>query len=341
MVKIAVIGAGFMGRTHAEAYSRIELAQVAAVCDRDKALGEKFAEDFGCSFYEDFDTMAAECEFEVADICLPTFLHETFTVKAAEHGKHIFCEKPATLSVESLDRMIGAAEKAGVNLMIGQVVRFWPEYRTAKQMRDNGELGELNYAYGARLSEHPAWSEWYRRPENSGGGLFDLHLHDIDFFCWMFGEVESVFASGKKNELGCWNFVNSTLNFQSGQSASVQGVIEMTKGYPFTMELRLTGSKATYEYIMKAGANLEDVASARRDTRVYGQDGARILPLDETDAYETELRHFVACISEHRESEIIPAASARKVMCVMEALKTSLETGKQAAVDYGKRQLLV
>ena len=51
MVKIAVIGAGFMGRTHAEAYSRIELAQVAAVCDRDKALGEKFAEDFGCSFY--------------------------------------------------------------------------------------------------------------------------------------------------------------------------------------------------------------------------------------------------------------------------------------------------
>ena len=49
---------------------------MAAVCDRDKALGEKFAEDFGCSFYEDFDTMAAECEFEVADICLPTFLHE-------------------------------------------------------------------------------------------------------------------------------------------------------------------------------------------------------------------------------------------------------------------------
>lgn len=73
MVKIAVIGAGFMGRTNAEAYSRIELAQVAAVCDRDKALGEKFAEDFGCSFYEDFDTMAAECEFEVADICLLRF----------------------------------------------------------------------------------------------------------------------------------------------------------------------------------------------------------------------------------------------------------------------------
>ena len=341
MVKIAVIGAGFMGRTHAEAYSRIDLAQVAAVCDRDRELGEKFARDFGCSFYEDFEAMAEDCEFEVADICLPTFLHEEFAVKAAEHGKHIFCEKPAALSVESLERLIEAAEKAGVKIMIGQVVRFWPEYQTAKAMYGNGELGDLNYAYGARLSEHPAWSEWYRRPENSGGGLFDLHLHDIDFFCWLLGEVESVFASGKKNELGCWNFVNSTLKFQSGQSASVQGVIEMTKGYPFTMELRLTGSQATYEYIMKAGANLEDVASARRDTRVYCEEGAKILPLDETDAYETELRHFVQCISENRESEIIPAAQARKVMCVMEALKASLETGKQVIVDYGKRNLPV
>lgn len=339
MVKIAVIGAGFMGRTHAEAYSRIGLAQVAAVCDKDRALGEKFGEDFGCSFYEDFDAMVKDCEFEVADICLPTFLHREFAVRAAEQGKHVFCEKPAALNVESLDCMIEAARKAGVRLMIGQVVRFWPEYRTAKQMYDQGELGALNYAYGARLSEHPAWSQWYRRPENSGGGLFDLHLHDIDFFCWMFGQAESVFASGTKNELGCWNFVNSTLNFASGQSASVQGVIEMTKGYPFTMELRLVGSQATYEYIMKAGANLEDVASARRDTRVYSQEGARLLPVDETDAYETELRHFVECISENRDSEVIPAAQARKVMCVMEALKTSLETGKQVIVDYGERKL--
>ena len=61
--------------------------------------------------------------------------------------------------------------------------------------------------------------------------------------------------------------------------------------------------------------------------------------MDETDAYETELRHFVECISENRDSEVIPAAQARKVMCVMEALKTSLETGKQVIVDYGERKL--
>ena len=113
MVKIAVIGAGFMGRTHAEAYSRIGLAQVAAVCDKDRALGEKFAEDFGCSFYEDFDAMVKDCEFEVADICLPTFLHREFAVRAAEQGKHVFCEKPAALNVESLDCMIEAARKIG------------------------------------------------------------------------------------------------------------------------------------------------------------------------------------------------------------------------------------
>ena len=76
-------------------------------------------------------------------------------------------------TAEALDRMLDAAEKAGVQFAVGQAVRFWPEYVKTKQLYDAGALGTVKYARASRLSVHPAWSEWYRKPENSGGGLFD------------------------------------------------------------------------------------------------------------------------------------------------------------------------
>ena len=90
--------------------------------------------------------------------------------------------------------MLHAAEEAGVQFAVGQAVRFWPEYVKAKELYDSGALGTVKYARASRLSVHPAWSEWYRRPENSGGGLFDLHLHDIDYLCYIFGKVKQVYA---------------------------------------------------------------------------------------------------------------------------------------------------
>lgn len=338
MVRIGIIGAGFMGRSHAAAYSQIKEAEVAAVCDRDGQLGAEFAGKFGCESYVDFEKMAECLEFDVVDICLPTYLHEEYVVKGAAKGKHIFCEKPVTLDVASLDRMTEVVRRAGVRMFVGQVLRFWPEYVEARRRYISGELGELNYVFAARLSEHPAWSSWYRLPQNSGGGLFDLHLHDVDYLCWLLGRVKSVYAAGKKNEVGCWNFVNSTLNFESGISASVQGVIEMEKGYPFTMELRLAGSRQTFEYTMRSGANLENRDRAERRNRVYEKGTVSEVPMEKRDAYEIELEHFVKCISEEKDSPVISMEQVREVLCTVEALKMSLETGKQISVNYGGKE---
>ena len=230
--------------------------------------------------------------------------------------------------------MIHAVKQSGRKMFVGQVVRFWPEYVAAKQKYESGELGDLKAVYAARLSEHPAWSEWYKRVENSGGGLLDLHLHDVDYICHLLGKAEYAYAVGQKNEYGCWNHVMSVLSFPSGISASVEGIIEMAKGYPFTMQLRLVGEKKVYDYIMKAGANLEDVGSAKRETRVYEDGVTTVLPLDETDAYETELLHFLNCVEQNRESEIICMEDVRNVLCTIEAIRTSLETGEKVKISY-------
>lgn len=337
MVKVAILGAGFMGQTHGTAYQHIENAELAAVFDQNEALGKTFAEKYGCRSYTDLEALLCDCEIDVVDICLPTFLHETYAILAAKRGKHVFCEKPVTLSVASFDKIFEAVNEAGVQMFVGQVVRFWSEYAAARQLYLEGALGDLCYVYAARLSEHPAWSEWYRRPENSGGGLIDLHLHDIDYLCWLLGTAEEVYAAGTQNALGCWNYVSSILRFESGKSATAEGVIEMAKGYPFTTELRLVGSKQTYEYAMKAGANLENVAAAKRQAVLYGDGRAEVQPLNPRDAYEIELEHFITCIDRGISSNIIQMDGVRNVLCTIEALKCSLETKKAVRVNYGRR----
>ena len=334
MIKIAIIGAGFMGRTHAQIYVKAQNAKVVGLCDKNRELGETFAEEFQCAYFDEIEDLLKQCDVDVMDICVPTFLHEEYVMTAAKHKKYVFCEKPVTFSVRQLDGMIRAVEQSGKRMFVGQVVRFWPEYVTAKRKYESGELGDLKAVYAARLSEHPAWSEWYRKVENSGGGLLDLHLHDVDYICHLLGKAEYVYAVGQKNEYGCWNHVMSVLSLPSGISASVEGIIEMAKGYPFTMQLRLVGEKKVYDYIMKAGSNLEDVGSARRETRVYEDGNTTVLPLDETDAYETELLHFLSCVEQDKESEIIFMEDVRTVLCTREAIRTSLETGAKVKVSY-------
>ena len=201
MVHVAIIGAGFMGKTHLTAYKAMKNAKVTAVCDLNETQGRALAGEAGCAWYADGDEMLRTAQVDAVDICLPTFLHEQYALLAAKYKKHILCEKPVTLSLEALDRMLHAAEEAGVQFAVGQAVRFWPEYVKAKELYDSGALGTVKYARASRLSVHPAWSEWYRRPENSGGGLFDLHLHDIDYLCYIFGKVKQVYAVGRFTDI--------------------------------------------------------------------------------------------------------------------------------------------
>lgn len=134
-----------MGRTHVTAYKAMPNAKVTAVCDLNEKQGKDLAEFAGCDWYNDGESMLNTVDIDVVDICLPTFLHEQYVLLAAGHKKHVICEKPVTLSLESLDRMIAATKEAGVQFAVGQVVRFWPEYVRAKEMVEAGELGTIKY----------------------------------------------------------------------------------------------------------------------------------------------------------------------------------------------------
>ncbi|MGI6527654.1 MAG: Gfo/Idh/MocA family protein [Caldicoprobacterales bacterium] len=329
MLKAGLIGGGFIGLVHAEAYKNSSKAKLAAVADLNEEAGRKLAEKYGCKYYKDAEEMLQKEELDFIDICVPTFAHEKMVLLGAKYKVHVLCEKPITLSLDSMDRMIDATKSAGVKFMVAQVIRFWPEYVKIKEMYDRGDFGRIKMVYANRLAQFPAWMGWNTDPKRSGGGLFDLHLHDVDVARYMFGEADSVYATGYKSDTGCWNHVVTSLTFKNGVKCAIEGAYEMTDAYPFTMTFRVVGQDVTADYQLGAGMNLEDPSSYRRALMRYetGKDPVKV-DVDERDAYQIEIDYFADCIAEGKEPDLVPVEQSRDVVRILLAAIESLETGQ-------------
>lgn len=329
MLHVGIIGAGFMGRTHGNAYKNLADVRLAGIASRGQEKARKFAEEYQCTNYPQPEELIKNPSIDIIDICLPTHLHEQYVVLAAAHGKHVLCEKPFSLTLEVADRMIEATRKAGVKFMIAQVLRFWPEYIKIKELCDQGVPGKINAVYACRLAQFPNWGDWFQDVEKSGGALFDLHLHDIDYLCYLLGPVRSVYAVGKQDQNGAWNHVTSVLNFVNGAKAVAEGSNQMTAGYPFTMGLRAVGEQGTIEFSFKAGFNLEERASAANAVVLYKEGQApEVLDVVQKDGYLHEIEYFVNCVKNDVQPAIVTPEESREVLQLVLALKTSLESGQ-------------
>lgn len=328
MLRIGLIGSGYIGAVHASAYQKMESTTLVAVADVSEIAGRKISERFGCRYYPQAEQMLQNEEIDVVDICVPTFLHEQYVVLAACCRKHVLCEKPFGLSTESCRRMQRACAEAGVKLMVAQASRWIPEFIKAKALLREGVLGEIHMVSAKRLSQPPAWTGWHRDPRKSGGGLYDLHVHNLDYLYDLFGEVVSVYAMGWKSETGCWNHVTTNLVFKSGVSAVDEASLEMVGDYPFSIGLRIVGDSASLDYDFSGGANIEHCDTAKNTFVLYGkQQPAQKVEIDNTDPYEAELFAFTDAILHDRPVPISPEDSVY-VMSIVEAIQESLETGR-------------
>ena len=135
-IKSAVVGLGFIGKTHIEGHVSSGSVELKALVDSNEALGKEVAEKYGVKHYRTIDELFAGQNIDMIDICLPTYLHEACILQAVSAGKHVLCEKPVTLTMESFQRIKEAVNLAGVKFMLAQVLRFWPEYERITELRD-------------------------------------------------------------------------------------------------------------------------------------------------------------------------------------------------------------
>ncbi|MFD8192337.1 Gfo/Idh/MocA family protein [Streptomyces wuyuanensis] len=187
---VAVIGAGFIARTHLPAWIALGARIRIFSTDAQAAL---LAEEFGLT--------EAACLEEaldgasVADICTPTTTHRDIALAAFAAGADVLCEKPLALTPADALEMAEAADKAGRLLYPGHVVRFFPAYARLRSAVGSGALGRPAVARFTRTGRYPTWSPWFADTALSGGIVTDQMLHDMDIARWLFGEVVSIHAT--------------------------------------------------------------------------------------------------------------------------------------------------
>jgi len=196
MVRVAVLGAGFMGSTHARAYVAIPDAEVAMIFAPSPDRAQPLAEEVGARWSDDLQAVIADPEIDAVDICLPTPEHRPATEAALAAGKHVMLEKPIALTLDDARALVDLAEASDRVFLIAHVLRFWPEYVEIARRVASGELGPPRSAFASRRQPYPAWSALFSRSDLTGGAVIDMMIHDFDALNWVLGPAKEVTAPG-------------------------------------------------------------------------------------------------------------------------------------------------
>jgi UDP-N-acetylglucosamine 3-dehydrogenase len=316
-VRIGLVGAGFMGGVHLNAYANIPEVEVVGVADASRENATAVAESIGARPYTSYDELVSAEDVEVVDVCLPTAFHKDLALRAAGDGKHVILEKPIARTIEDAGEILDAFSGGNPRLFVGHVVRFFPEYVGIKDKIEAGELGTIGVVRTSRRSPFlTGWNDWYADWRISGGVLVDLLIHDFDFLRWTLGNIERVYARGVQGrEYNRLDYALVTLRFECGAIAHVEG----HWGYPglFNYSIEVAGSRAILTADSTEPAALDLISSKAE---------APALASGRTP-YERELAHFVRCIATGAEPVVKPD-DAYEALRISLAATESIVKGK-------------
>ncbi len=322
MMKAAILGTGFIAGFHADAYSRLDGVRLCAVCDTDEKRAADMAGQYRCAAYTNASTLLKAEKPDLVSVCLPTFLHAQYTTAALESGAHVLCEKPMALTERDCEAMRLASEKTGRLLMIGQVLRWWPEYVRIRQIRE--ELGRPRYLRAMRL-QHASRGGWFMRPDQGGGALFDLFVHDLDYVCWLMDDVpqlESV--NGHRGSEGSWRRISASFKWDGGTYAHVEACNCLPAGYPFSASFHMEYENSALDYTFRAPLNIQKDAPVQADFLLFGPGGPSRLPTV-PDAQSQAFRAEIAAFAQGALTGVSPAPVMDNVR-IMRLIQTIRET---------------
>ena len=246
MIKVGLIGCGFMGGMHSACYNVIEGVKVVAVADVRAEKAQEIAKVHGAEIYSDGVSLIENADVDVVDICLPTYLHTEHAVLAMKKGRNVFLEKPVCLTKEEGELLLKTQKETGSIVQVGQVIRMWDEYVWLKETSDSGKFGKIHSAVFNRLSSYPtwAWENWLHQGDKSGSVALDMHIHDVDFMRFLMGEPESFSSFATRDNTGIIEQIFTSFKYD-GAVATVEGCWSYPADFPFTAAFRVMFDKAT------------------------------------------------------------------------------------------------
>jgi scyllo-inositol 2-dehydrogenase (NAD+) len=331
-LNIALIGAGRIGRSHANILATIPNVIVTAVCDSTLEAAATLARPFAARATVSVPEVLADPAVHAVLITTPTPMHASLVEEAARAGKAIFVEKPVADSLQSADRVVRAVQEAGVACQVGFQRRYDPAYQEVKRKIDAGELGRLEGFRGVGRDPAPPPLEFLK---TSGGLMVDMGIHDLDSARFFLGEVAELYCTGgvlaapELEEYGLFDTAVATLKFVSGAVGTVEVALRTAYGYDIRAEV--LGEKGRLHIEMDSRFHL----------RQYGAQGVRYdrpanFEQRFQEAYANELRAFAEAVMNGH--PVAPGPEdARESLRLALAAQYSLETGSIIKVQqFGK-----
>ena len=295
----AVIGTGFWGKNHARVYGELASTELVAVCDVNRDRAKAVADQFGVKAYTSSSRMLKNEAIEAVSVCTWSTRLAKEALKALKAGRHVLVEKPMATHTKQAEMLLETAERNGLHLTVGFLMRFIPGLQHIRDAVENKKLGELVCATAKRVSQ------W---PERIGdvGVVKDTAIHDIDVVRFISGEDPiSVYAkAGSMRHRKFEDYAQIMLTFEDGKSA----FIESNWITPYkTRILTVTGSEAIMrlDYITQE-LWIED-AKENLQPRFPWQEPLKL-----------ELQHFADCVLE-KKKPVITGVDGLKALKIAEA----------------------
>jgi predicted dehydrogenase len=335
-VNVAVVGLGFMGMTHLRAYLKNPAARIAAVCGGSRLPHNGVLKgvtgnvdstddlDLGTDVrvFRNLDALLADADIDLVDICTPTHLHAPQAIAALRAGKHVLCEKPVARHATIAKEVAEVAAGSPGFLMPAMCMRFWPGWATLKQTVQDPVYGKVLAARFRRVSAMPAWSSSYTG-QDTGGALFDMHIHDTDLVNQLFGRPANVFCSGVIAPEGVINHVVAQYDYPEGPVVSAEGSWLLQEG--FNMAYTLHFERATLDFDLARGSDAIQLVEQGQSMRVVAK--------EDSDGYAGEIAYFLQCILSGKPPEVVTPLDAVTALEICEAEEHSVRQRRVVSLE--------
>ena len=322
-VRMILVGAGFMGKTHLGAAEKLASVRFVGVVDPHRPAAKALAAKYGIPDFETLEEGLRALSPDAADICTPTPSHLPMIRICAARGIHVLSEKPLALTPGDAERIRRVCLEKAIRVMTAQVLRFWPEYVYALDAARRGKYGAVKSVLCRRLSSPPGWNSWMMKPGIGDGAGLDLQVHDMDFILQLLGNPAAIQASGT-DWGGAVNAVRNRLVYPGGISAITEASYLMPESYPFRMAFTLEFEKAVLE--------MDSWRPKGERLSVHPIRGTSFFPvLSDDNAYGAEIDYFARRIKAGKPFTRVPIDGVIDVLRMCRASIKSCRTGRSVA----------
>lgn len=337
MVRVGIVGVGFMGMMHYLGYQKLKDAKVTALCSRDakkldgdwRGIQGNFGPpgavmDLGdIKKYQSLDAMLEDPDLDLIDVCNPTALHPQTAIAALKAGKHVLVEKCISLKSEDADAMVQAAKEADRLLMVAHVLPYFPEFAYVRRVIHEETYGKLQGGHFRRIISKPDWSAEIGDVEKTGGPAIDLHIHDTHFIGLVAGVPNQIFSTGNVTESGAVDYLTTQYLYgEDGPAISCSSGALAQSGRPFVHGFELYLEKATLLH-----------ESGVTPLTVLTEDGQVLQPElpgggDPVDAFSLEMQAAVDGVAKGKAPDELSGQLARDALLLCHRECESVKTGQ-------------